>query len=69
MLDTISFPEAAILLYSDGDKSNGGSGDEIVLDTSNCACSHQRWYCLKQSLYIAFSCGRELLKTEKNGYV
>ena len=27
---TISFPEAAILLNGDGDKSNGGSGDKIV---------------------------------------
>ena len=29
-----------------------------MLVTSNCACSHQRWYSLQQSLYIAFSCGR-----------
>ena len=29
-----------------------------MLETSYWACSHQRWYCLQWSLFIAFSCGR-----------
>jgi len=58
--------ENAILLYSRvwmGE--NGGSKNNYVLmlDTSNCACSYQRWYCLQQSSYIALSVdGQKRLK-------
>ena len=47
----------------------------LMLETSYCACFHQRWYCLQQSSYIALSvegqkrlknatCERQLLKTD-----